>query len=74
MRGLVDRKGETFAYLVGDQLFTIDDELTGYLRNRSIIDLQGSEVWLVVGDAVYMPDGMEPVGFFTEERPQWTLY
>ncbi len=74
MRGLVDRKGEMFAYLIGDQLFTLDDELTGYVRGRHIVDLRGAEVWLVVGDAVYMPDGMEPVGFFTEERPQWMNY
>ena len=68
MRGLIDRKGETFAYLEGDQLYTMDGELTGYLRDDFIVDLAGSKVWRVVGDAVYTKNGQEPVGFFGGSR------
>ena len=30
-RGLLDRKGELFAYLEGDTLYTLDGEVTGRL-------------------------------------------
>ncbi len=69
MRGLIDNKGEIFAYLQGDQLYTLDDELSGYLRGDFIVDLAGTKVWRVRGDGVYMLDGIQPVGFFGEERP-----
>lgn len=69
MRGLIDRKGEMFGYLIGNQLYTLDDELTGYVDGRHIVDLQGKRVWRVIGDAVYMLDGIEVVGFFGSERP-----
>ena len=67
MRGLIDRKGEQFAYLQGGTLFTLDDEPTGHLRGNYIEDLAGSRIWRVVGDGVYSLDGSETIGFFGAE-------
>ena len=36
MRGLVDRKGEQFAYLIGNVLFTMDGEPSGRLAGEMI--------------------------------------
>ena len=69
MRGLVDRKGELFAYLRGASLFTIDGEETGRIEGNFIVDLAGKKIWRVVGDAVYTLKENEPVGFFGAERP-----
>ena len=63
IRGLTDRKGETFAYLEGDHLFTLEGEHTGYLRDEFIVDMVGNKVWRVIGDAVYTKNGQEPVGY-----------
>lgn len=68
MRGLIDRKGEQFAFSQGNTLFTLDGEPTGYLRGDFIEDLAGNRIWRVVGDAVYSLDGNETIGFFGEER------
>jgi hypothetical protein len=68
MRGLIDRKGEQFAFLQGNTLFTLDGEPTGYLRGSFIEDLAGNRIWRVVGDAVYSVDGNETIGFFGAER------
>jgi hypothetical protein len=68
MRGLIDRKGEQFAFLQGDTLFTLDGEPTGYLRGEFIEDLAGNRVWRVVGDGVYALDGSETIGFLGAER------
>jgi hypothetical protein len=69
MRGLVDRKGEQFAYLEGNTLYTLEGEATGYLKEEFIVDLHGEKVWRVVGDAVYSLDGMETIGYLSGERP-----
>lgn len=68
MRGLIDRKGEQFAFLQGDTLFTLDGEPTGYLRGSFIEDLAGTRIWRVVGDAVYALDSSETIGFLGAER------
>lgn len=68
MRGLIDRKGEQFAYLQGDTLFTLGGEPTGRLRDGFIEDMAGSPIWRVVGDAVYTLDSSETIGFFSDER------
>ena len=69
MRGLVDRKGEQFAYLLGNVLYTMDDEPSGRLEGEYIVDLAGNPVWRVVGDGVYTLNWMETVGYLTAERP-----
>lgn len=76
MRGLIDRKGEQFAYLEYNKLYTLDGELSGSLQGDYIVDLSGKRVWRVVGDGVYTLQGMEPVGYLTAERREgigWDL-
>ena len=68
MRGLIDRKGEQFAYLIGNVLYTMDDEPSGLLEGETIVDLAGKPVWRVVGDGVYAIRGLETIGYLTEER------
>ena len=68
MRGLIDRKGEQFAYLQNGILYTLEGEPTGRLQGNFIVDLVGNRVWRVIGDAVYTLSGMEPVGFFSGDR------
>lgn len=62
-RGLFDRKGELFAWVLGDQLVTLDDEPAGFLRGDHIVDLAGRPVWRLIGDGVYLLDALEPVGY-----------
>ncbi|MFQ5398256.1 MAG: hypothetical protein ACE5E7_01525 [Anaerolineae bacterium] len=69
MRGLIDKKGEQFAYLQNNLLYTLDDELTGRLEGDFIVDLAGNKVWRIVGDGVYSLDGMETIGFLGSEKP-----
>jgi len=69
MRGLVSPKGEQFGYLIGNNLFTMDDEPSGRLEGEYIVDLAGNPVWRVVGDGVYSLNGMETIGYLTTERP-----
>ncbi len=69
MRGLIDRKGEQFGYLVGNTLFTLDDEPTGRLEGDYIVDLAGNRMWRVVGDAVYTLDSSETIGYFSSGVP-----
>ena len=72
MRGLIDKKGEQFAYFLGNTLYTLDDELSGRLEGEFIVDLAGIRVWRVVGDGVYALDGMETIGYITsEKRDDW---
>jgi len=70
MRGLVDRKGEQFAYIVGSTLYTLDDEPTGRVQDNFIVDLSGNRMWRVVGDGVYSLDGMETIGYIGSERAE----
>lgn len=69
MRGLISPKGEQFGYLIGNNLFTMDDEPSGRLEGNHIVDLAGNPVWRVVGDGVYSLDGMETIGYLSAERP-----
>ncbi len=68
MRGLISPKGEQFGYLIGNNLFTMDDEPSGRLEGDFIVDLAGNTVWRVVGDGVYSLNGMETIGFLSAER------
>jgi hypothetical protein len=68
MRGLVDRKGEQFAYLIGNVLYTMEGEPSGRLEGEFIVDLVGRPMWRVVGDGVYAVKGLETIGYLTEER------
>jgi len=69
MRGLIDRKGEQFAYFVGNTLYTLENEPTGRLEKAFIVDLSGNRMWRVVGDGVYSLDGTETIGFISSQVP-----
>ena len=71
MRGLIDPKGEQFAYLSGGVLYTLDDEPTGRLEEDHIVDLAGNRMWRVIGDGVYSLDGTETIGYFGGERDDY---
>ena len=68
MRGLIDRKGEQFAYLIGNVLYTLDGGMSGRLEKPFIVDLAGNKIWRVVGDGVYTLDGSETIGFISSEK------
>jgi hypothetical protein len=68
-RGLVDKKGELFAYLEGTTLYTLDGEATGRLKGDFIVDMAGNRVWRVMGDGVYTLKDSEAVGYFSEQTP-----
>lgn len=68
MRGLVDRKGEQFGYIIGGRLYTMDDEVSGHVSGEFITDLAGNPVWRIVGDGIYSLDGSETIGYLTAER------
>jgi hypothetical protein len=68
-RGVVDTKGEVFALLAGDQLYTLEYELTGRVEGDYIVDISGKPVWRLIGDGVYTVDGIEPIGYISGERP-----
>lgn len=67
-RGLIDRKGEPFAYLLGDVLYTLEDEPSGRIQGQFIVDKAGNPVWRIVGDGVYALNGMETIGYLTLPR------
>ncbi|HNS39895.1 MAG TPA: hypothetical protein PKJ56_06565 [Promineifilum sp.] len=70
MRGLVSPKGEQFGYVIGDTLYTMDDEPTGRLRGEFIVNMAGDPIWRLVGDGVYSLNGMETIGYLTSERSE----
>ena len=69
-RGLMDRKGELFAYLHGDSLYSLEGDLTGRLAGKYIIDTAGNQVWRVYKDGVYSLDGSEAIGYFSSQTPE----
>ena len=71
-RGLLDSKGELFAYLEGDTLYTLDGEVTGRLEGDHIVDTAGNRVWLVQQDGVYSLDGVRVIGLDGMEFTQST--
>lgn len=72
-RGIVDKKGEQFAYVEGDVVYTTDGEKSGRLGENFIYDLAGNKVWRVVGDGIYTLDGNQSIGFVTAKsnRSDW---
>lgn len=69
MRGIYDKKGEQFAYLQGNALFTLEGEATGYVRGEFIVDLAGNKRWRLVGDAIFTLDESESIGFIGAGAP-----
>ena len=73
MRGIIDRKGELFAYEKNGTLYTLEDEPSGYLQGDFVVDLAGNKVWRIVGDALYIVPGLETIGYFGAEKPDKLL-
>jgi hypothetical protein len=69
MRGIVDRKGEQFAFVQGNMLYTLDGEPSGHIQGEFVVDLAGQRIWRIVGDAIYSLDGNETIGYLGGERP-----
>jgi hypothetical protein len=69
MRGLIDRKGEQFAYLQAETVYTLDGEATGRLKGDFVVDIVGNRMWRVIGDGIYSLDSGETIGYFTEDKP-----
>lgn len=69
MRGILDRKGEQFAYVEGNILFTLEGEPTGKIEGDFVVDLAGNRTWRIVGDGLYSIDGSETIGYFSGARP-----
>ncbi len=69
-QGVLDRKGELFAYLEGGVLYTLDDEPTGRLEGEYIIDMAGNRMWRVYQHAIYKLDMSEAVGYFSSPAPE----
>ena len=67
-RGVIDRKGEPFAYLLGDVLYTLEDEPSGRVQGQFIVDKAGNPVWRIVGDGLYALNGMETIGYLSVPR------
>lgn len=72
IRGLISNQGELFAYLRGNELYTLDWELTGRLDRKKnlVVDLAGNAVWRLYGDGVYHLDRYEQLGYFSDPRPE----
>jgi hypothetical protein len=68
-RGLHDRKGELFAYLDGDVLYTLDGEITGRMVGNFIVDTAGNRVWRLHQDGVYTLDFTETIGYLSQPTP-----
>ncbi len=67
-RGLISPKGELFAYLKGNELYTLDGTFSGRLEKGFIVDTAGKRVWRVIGDGVYSLDRMETIGYLSAPR------
>jgi hypothetical protein len=68
-RGIVDPKGELFAYLDGKIVLTLDGEPTGRLEGELVVDLAGKPMWRLIGDGVYSLQGAEPIGYIGSATP-----
>jgi hypothetical protein len=68
-RGLLDRKGELFAYLEGNVLYTLDGEVTGRLEGNYVVDTAGNQIWRILNDGVFTLDRNEAIGYFSSWTP-----
>jgi hypothetical protein len=69
VRGLIDRKGELFAYFRGNILFTLEGEITGRVEGSYIVDVAGNRMWRIYGDGVYSLDGAKTIGYISSKTP-----
>lgn len=69
-RGLIDRKGELFAYLEGGVVYTLDGDPTGRLEGDYVVDMVGNRVWRIDGDGVFKLDTGEAIGYLSGRTPE----
>jgi hypothetical protein len=68
-RGVYDRKGELFAYLDGNNLLTLEGEVTGRLEGDHVVDMAGNRIWRVFDSGLYPLDEWVTIGYFGESSP-----
>ena len=56
-RGIYDRKGELFGYLVGTEIFDLDDTQKGYVRDGVIYAMNDERQFVIRGDALLLGQG-----------------
>ncbi len=61
-RGIYDRQGELFAYLVGTVVYDLDDTQKGYVQEGCVYAMNDEKLWLIRGDGLYTLKG-EAVGY-----------
>ena len=64
-RGIYDKKGELFGYLVGTLIYDLDDTQKGFIRDGVIYAMNNEEQWILRGDGLFSPRG-ESVGYIGE--------
>jgi hypothetical protein len=69
-QGVLDRKGELFAYIEGGVLYTLDGDPTGRMEGKYIVDMAGNRMWRVFQHAIYNLDSSEAVGYFSSPSPE----
>lgn len=54
MNGVYDYKGECFAYIEGDRLYNLEDDVhVGYVTDKALLNLQGEVMWHRQKDGLY---------------------
>jgi hypothetical protein len=71
MQGIYDRKGELFAYLEGDRLYTLEGELSGRVEGDFIRDLGGKAIWRIIGDGIFTADAVDDIGYIGAPAPNY---
>ena len=64
-RGMYDRKGELFGYLVGTEIFDLDDTQKGYVRDGVIYAMNDERQFVIRGDALFSARD-ENIGYIGE--------
>lgn len=70
-RGIYNKQGELFGYMIGTDIYDMEDTRTGSLRNGIIYSREGREQWVVRGDGLYTPKG-ESIGYLGERFQEET--
>ena len=54
MNGVYDYRGECFAYIKGDKLYNLDDDVhVGFVTEKAILNLKGQVMWHRQKDGLY---------------------
>lgn len=64
-RGIYDRHGELFGFLINNIVYDLEEVQTGYFQDGVIYASNGEKQWVLRGDGLYTPLG-EAVGYLGE--------